>query len=47
MKLENNIVKGVGADNLTTNIIWICDGADANSMMSIEDIKKAFVYTAN
>lgn len=47
MKLENNIVKGVGADNLTTSIIWICDGADANSMMSIEDIKKAFVYTAN
>lgn len=47
MTIENNIVKGIGADNLTTSIIWICNGTNFNNLMSIEDIQKAFVYTAN
>lgn len=44
MTIENNVVKGVGADNLTTNIIWICDGVDFGALMSVDDIKAKFQY---
>lgn len=44
MTIENNVVKGAGADNLTTNIIWICDGVDFGALMSVDDIKAKFQY---
>lgn len=44
MTIEDNVVKGAGADNLTSNIIWICDGNTFSSLMSVEDIKTAFKY---
>lgn len=48
MTINNNTVKGDGADNLTTSIIWINDGVkDPYDLMSVDDIKTAFVYTAN
>lgn len=47
MNLQNNTVKGAGADNLTTSIMWICDGVNFNSLMSLEDIQNAFEYNAN
>lgn len=46
MTISNNTVKGDGADNLTTSIIWICDGTNFNALMSIDDINKAFKYAA-
>lgn len=48
MTINNNTVKGDGADNLTTNIIWINDGVTSPyKLMSVDDISNAFVYTAN
>lgn len=44
MTLENNTVKGDGANNLTQDIIWICDGTDFSTLLSTEKIKAAFVY---
>ena len=44
MTIENNVVKGAGADNLTTSIIWICDGTDFGTLMSMDDIKAKFRY---
>lgn len=46
MNISGNKVKGAGADNLTTSIIWICDGTNFSKLMSVEDINKAFVYTS-
>lgn len=42
MNISGNYVKGAGADNLTTTIIWICDGNNFSNLMSVEDINKAF-----
>ena len=43
MTIENNIVKGDGANALSTSVIWICDGKDFSELMSLEDIKTKFV----
>lgn len=43
MNIRNNIVKGDGADALSTSIIWICDGIDFGSLMSLEDINQKFL----
>lgn len=42
MNITNNRVKGDGAKNLTNSIIYICDGNNLQSLMSIDDINKAF-----
>lgn len=42
MNISGNYVKGAGADNLTTSVIWICDGNNFSNLMSVEDINKAF-----
>lgn len=44
MTIRNNIVKGAGADNLSSNIIWISNGLSTTKLMSLDDINKAFVY---
>ena len=44
MTIQDNIVKGAGADKLTTDIIWICDGIEFNTLMPEEELNKAFIY---
>ena len=44
MTIQNNIVKGAGADKLTTDIIWICDGIEFGTLMPEEELNKAFIY---
>lgn len=46
IKCKDNTVKGDGADNLTTNIIWISDGLTYTTM-SIDKINEAFKYVAD
>lgn len=46
MTIANNTVKGDGANNLTTSIIWICDGKNFSKLMSVDEINKAFTYVA-
>lgn len=42
MTINNNIVKGAGANNLTTDMIWISNGY-TNNLWTVEQIKAAFV----
>ena len=44
MTIQDNIVKGAGADKLTTDIIWICDGIEFGTLMPEEELNKAFIY---
>ncbi|WP_128081911.1 DUF6562 domain-containing protein [Bacteroides gallinarum] len=42
MTLTNNTVKGAVPETLNSDVIWICDGNNFGSLMSTDDISKAF-----
>ncbi len=46
MTIENNIVKGAGADNITNLMFWICDGTNFSNLISAEVLKTMFRYEA-
>ena len=46
MTIENNVVKGDGADNITTSMFWICDGTNFGKLFSVDELQHMFQYEA-
>lgn len=44
MTIENNVVKGDGADNITTSMFWICDGTNFGKLFSVDELQHMFQY---
>ena len=44
MTIENNVVKGDGADNITDSMFWICDGTNFGKLFSADELKVMFRY---
>ena len=46
MTIENNVVKGDGADNITNSMFWICNGTNFGDLFSADELKSMFRYEA-
>ena len=46
LTIENNVVKGDGADNITNSMFWICNGTNFGDLFSAETLKSMFRYEA-